>query len=122
MWTIFLVGHEEALDEEIDQIKSTFNIKIQTEENYYLGCKFLVSEDKKKDWLGQPHMNKSVEKFGHLSERIQTPNTAGTPGLITIKLEEKEKLDLEGQKIYQSSMGTLLYLLKCSYPDLSNAV
>ena len=27
-----LVGHEEALNEETDLIKSTFNIKIQTEE------------------------------------------------------------------------------------------
>ena len=29
----FLVGHEESLDEAINQIKSTFNNKIQTEEN-----------------------------------------------------------------------------------------
>ena len=62
----FLVGHEQALDEAMDQIESTFNIKIQTEENDYLGCKFLVSEDNKKCWLGQPHMIKSLlNKFGH---------------------------------------------------------
>ena len=67
----FLVGHEEALDEAIDQIKSTFNIKIQTEENDYLGCKFLVSKDNEKGWLGQPHMIKSLlKKFGHLIEKI----------------------------------------------------
>ena len=44
----FLVGCEEALDEAIDQIKSTCNIKIQTEESDYLGCEFLVSKDNKK--------------------------------------------------------------------------
>ena len=37
MWMIFFVGHKKALDEAIDKIKSTFNIKIQTEENDYLG-------------------------------------------------------------------------------------
>ena len=36
-----LVGHEEMPDEEIDQIESTFTIKIQTEENDFLGCEFL---------------------------------------------------------------------------------
>ena len=43
-----MVGHEEALHEAIDQIKSTFNIKIQTEESNYLGCEFLVSKDNMK--------------------------------------------------------------------------
>ena len=44
----FLVGHKEVLNEAIDQTKSTFNIKIQTEENDYPGCKSLVLEDNKK--------------------------------------------------------------------------
>ena len=63
----FLVGHEEALDEAIDQIEFTFNIKTQTEENDYLGCDFFISKDNKKGWLGQPHMIKSLmKKFGIL--------------------------------------------------------
>ena len=41
-----------------------------------------------------------LKKFGHLTEKIRTLKTAGTPGFITIKPEEEEKLDLEGQKIY----------------------
>ena len=36
----FLVGHEEVLNEAIDQIESTFNIKIQTEEKDFLGNHF----------------------------------------------------------------------------------
>ena len=39
-------------------------------------------------------------KFGHLTEKVQTVKTAGTLGFITIKPEEEEKLDLDGQKIY----------------------
>ena len=67
----------------------------------YLGCEFLVSKDNKKGWLGQPYVIKSIwMKFGHLTEKVQTLKTAGTLGLITIKPEEEEKLDLEGQKIY----------------------
>ena len=67
----FLVGHEEALKKAIEQVESTFNIKIQTEENIYLRCEFLVLEDNKKGWLGQPHMIKSLlKKFGHLAEKI----------------------------------------------------
>ena len=51
----FLVGQEEAC-----KIKSTFKFKIQIEENDYLGCELLVSENNKKSWLGQPHMIESL--------------------------------------------------------------
>ena len=47
----FFGWYEESFDQATDQIKSTFNIKIQTEEKDYLGCEFLVSEDNKKGWL-----------------------------------------------------------------------
>ena len=69
-----MVGDKEALNEAIDQIESTFNIKI--EENEYLGCEFLVSENNKKGWLGQPYMSKSLsKKGGDLMEKIQTLKT-----------------------------------------------
>ena len=97
----FLVGQEEALDEAIDQIESTFNIKIQTKQNEYLGCEFLVSERNKKGWLGQPHVIKSLlKKLGYLTEKVQKLKIAGTPGIISIKSEEEEKLDPGGQQIY----------------------
>ena len=67
----FLVGHNEVLDDAIDQIKSTFNIKIPTEENNYLGCEFLVSVNNKKGGLDQPDMIKSLlKKFGYLTEKV----------------------------------------------------
>ena len=37
-------------------------------------------------------------------------------------MHEEEKLMEEEQKIYQSGVGSLLYLLKHSRPDLSNSV
>ena len=75
----FLVGHKEVLNEAIDQIKSIFNIKIQTEENDYLGCEFLVLEDNKKGGLGQPHVIKSLSKtFGDMMEKINTENSRDT--------------------------------------------
>ena len=57
MWMIILVGHKESLDEAIDQIKSTFNIKIQTEEHNFLVCEFLVSEGNMKVWSGLLKIN-----------------------------------------------------------------
>ena len=116
----FLVGHNEVLDDAIDQIESTFNIKIPTEENNYLGCEFLVSVNNKKGGLDQPDMIKSLlKKFGYLTEKVWAPKTAGTPGFVTIKPQEEEKLDPEGQKIHLSGVGTLMYLLKHSQPDLT---
>ena len=66
----FLVGHEEALDDTIDQLESPFNIKIETEEIDYLGFEFLVLEDSKKSWLGQPNVIKSLsKKYVHQTEK-----------------------------------------------------
>ena len=48
----FLVGDDAGLNKAIEQIQSTFSIKIQ-ENN--LGNEFIVSHDNKKRWLGQPN-------------------------------------------------------------------
>ena len=59
----FMVVDEEALNETINQIQSTFKIKIQDNDNEYLGCEFIVSHDNKRGWFGQPHVVESLPKI-----------------------------------------------------------
>ena len=49
-----------------------------------------------------------------------TPMSAKTH--VTSEFKEENKLSKEKQTRYQSGAGTLLYLVKHSRPDLSNAV
>ena len=48
--------------------------------------------------------------------------TPGTPGLIGGKVDDISKVDEKTQSMYRSGVGTLLYLIKHSRPDLTNPV
>ena len=72
MWMIiFWLDTKKWLMRQLTKSNLHLTSKIQTEENDYLGCEFLVSEDNKKGWLGQPHVIKSLsKKWGHLTEKV----------------------------------------------------
>ena len=55
----------------------------------YLGCEFKISKDKKRGWLGQLHIVKTLEKkFGEMVEDMKSYVTPGTPTLSLIKPED----------------------------------
>jgi hypothetical protein len=69
---------------------------------------------------------KKVEKvFGPLLQngRKYDFKTPGTPSFNIIRPEtEEQKISDEKQKIYRSAVGTLLYFVKHSRPDIANVV
>ena len=46
----------------------------------------------------------------------------GTPGLIGGKVDDISKVDEKTQSMYSSGVGTLLYLIKHSRPDITKPV
>jgi hypothetical protein len=77
-----------------------------------------------KIWIGQPHMIKKIENaFGEVVKRNQSYKMLGTPHHHIIKpTKETGKLTDEEQKLYQMGVRMLLYFVKYSWPDISNAV
>ena len=117
----YLVGNQDAIDEATNQLKEKFSIKIEDEQNDYLGCEFHMSEVG--GWLGQPHIFKALEmKFGDILKNSKAYATPGTPGFTFVKPEIGSELNVDQQKMYRSGVGMLLYLLKHSRPDLSNPI
>jgi hypothetical protein len=90
----------------------------------YLSCEIAFTKDKKKAWLGQPHLLQHLEKkFGKAVENLQTYRTPGTPGVGILRPEtDEEKITDEEQSEYRMGVGMLLYLVKHSRPDIANAV
>jgi hypothetical protein len=67
------VGHEEAINDTITMIKATgFSIKVEDNLLDYLSCNIIFDDQRKKAWLGQPHLIKNLEKkFGDLVAGLQ---------------------------------------------------
>ena len=119
------IGHPGALKQVLEEIpKHGLQITVEHELRDYLSCEIMLSKDRKKAWVGQPHMVKKLEKtFGGEVSKRQVYRTPGTPGLGLIKVkEEKDKIDHDKQSRYRTGVGMLLYLIKHSRPDLVNAV
>ncbi len=118
-------GHKAAIDQAIKEIKSHgFNLTIENELKDYLSCEIKFSKDKKKAWIGQPHMIKKIQKtFEEEVKGMQKYRTPGTPnqGLVRVK-EEKNKLSPEKHSRYRTGVGMLLFMIKHSRPDMANAV
>ena len=89
----------------------------------YLGVQIVQSDYGKKAWLGQPTTIMSLEKqFGERVAKKKMTITPGTPGFICGKVDDISKVDEKTQSMYRSGMGTLLYLIKHSRPDITNPV
>jgi hypothetical protein len=72
----------------------------------------------------QPKIIKNLKlKFQHLITTSKKFNTPGAPRATVVRPgEDDPKLSAEQQTQYRSGVGMLLYLIKHSRPDLSNAV
>ena len=121
-----IFGSRAGIDELMSLVKEEFTIKSEGKLNDFLGCNIIKDKDQTTCWLHQPHLIKKLEKnFGEKVKKIRKPSTPGTPGKILYKLREEDgatPLSNENQKEYRSGVGSLLYLLKHSRPELSNPI
>jgi hypothetical protein len=77
----------------------------------YLSCEIIFLKDKKKAWLGQPHLIGNLKKnFGEKVQNLQVYKTPGTPS-TGLKRPDKDtpELSSELQTNYRSGVGMLLY-------------
>lgn len=117
------IGHRAAIEDTIAKIKASgLNVTVEDTLKDYLSCEISFSKDRKKAWLGQPNLIKKLEKkFQSLVSNLQTYRTPGTPGQGVMRPQtEEEKISEEDQSIFRTGVGTLLYLVKYSRPDIAN--
>ena len=106
----------------LDEIEKHFTITRSENIEDFIGCR--IERENDKILLSQPDLIKKMLKNFEAKiknlKHYETPAAAGTH-LIRCK-EEEEVLGEEDQKEFRSGVGSLLYLLKHSRPDLSNSV
>ncbi len=119
----FITGHDKAIQAAMDDIEKqhfkTHRLGCMEE---YIGCTVQINSDGSCK-LTQPDMVTKLErKFGHTltQKEVQTPMA---PQKMVIRPAEDDptQLDPQTQTLYRSGVGMLLYLVKHSRPNLSNA-
>ena len=118
-----LVGHSRAIKQTIDDLKKEgFDLKLDGSLDDYLSCEITFDKEKNKGWIHQPHLITKLEKkFGEYVKGLQKFKTPGTPGLGTLR-NTKIIVGKVEHALYRSGVGMLLYLVKHTRPDISNAV
>ena len=111
-------------DEQIARIKSDlckrFNAKDMGELHYFLGMKIIQNQSSGEVWIGQPVYTQNIlEKFGMKDAKpVSTPVDVSSK-LVTATAESSDSID---QDLYQSAVGSLLYLSVATRPDIAFAV
>ena len=118
-----LISNDNAIHATINDMKKEgLSLKIEGNLDDYLSCEILIDEKRKSGWIHQPHLIKKLEpKFGSMVEGLMEYKTPGTPHQ-TITQDVAVKISDDDQKLYQSGVGMLLWLVKHSRPDIANAV
>ena len=121
---MLIIGKKEQIQEFCHQNTKAFSVKIQHNLTDYLGCEFHMNKVKTRGWLGQPSIIKSLEQnFGEIGMKERLSLTPGTPRFTARRLENREdKVSPKEHETNRSGVGTLLYLTKCSRPDICNPV
>ena len=118
------VGDKGAIDDAISKIKGKWNIKDVGKMQEYVGC--TVKRDLQKNLveLSQFGLIKKMEdNFGNDIKSLKDLATLAANGQIVIcPKDDLELISKEDQTKYRSGVGMLLYLVKHSRPEISNAV
>ena len=117
---IILAGKSDKGIKEVKRaLAAKFDIKDMGRLHYFLGVKILQDEQTGNVWIGQPAYVESVlKKFGmDNSKPVSTPIDPSTK--LTKATEDEQSVD---QHLYQSAIGSLLYLSGGTRADITFSV
>ena len=116
------IGNRKVIDDSIQELKKVFTLKCLGPIKEFIGC--TIEKIGNEAFLSQPHILENIKKnFGELvKNNWHSYTTPVSPGMIVTRSnEEIPKLNQDMHAKYRSGIGMLMYLVKHSRPDLSNA-
>ena len=118
-----IFGEMETIDEVLTALSKVFQMKRMGPLKNFVGAKLTLNEKEDTMWVTQPKLIKHMfNKFKDQLPARQVSIPAGL-GSYVLRTQQKEALIPEDkQSMYRTGVGMLLYLVKLSRPDISNAV
>jgi hypothetical protein len=120
-----IFGTDEDIKETIDALRKNFMVKDLGKLEHFVGCRMIEDpKDEHTMYVHQPkllkHLESDFKKIMGKPKQYKTP--AGPKTTIMRPSKEDQLIKKEEQTIYRSGVGMLLYLVKHSRPEISNAV
>jgi hypothetical protein len=118
-----IFSDEKTIQEVISALSKTFTVKHLGKLENFFGCKLIENKEKDTIWIHQPKLFKHLEQsFGKLLGDVREYKILAAPKTTILQPQPGEPLITEErQKQYRSGVGMLLYLVKHSRSDISNA-
>jgi Reverse transcriptase (RNA-dependent DNA polymerase) len=116
---MIITGDVRLMVKTVEGLRKVFEVKVQYTIKDFLSCEIIKLPGEIHIYQSRiiQKMLKDVE-----SSKEGKYKTPSAPGFRVIRPTEEEKVDAETQKWFRSTIGSLLYLVKLSRPDLCNAV
>ena len=119
-----IIGTDEVIKQVIHHMSKVFTIKDLGPMKHFVGCHLIENQLKDTMWIHQPKLITHLEEsFMDIIKHERSYKTPGAPKTVVLRPTDTDTLiSSKDQSMYRSGVGMLLYLIKHSRPDLSNAV
>lgn len=118
-----VVGDKIAIEKFKKEIKFFFSTKEEGTMDEFVGCKVMRTGEKRMLFYQDDLIKKIEMYFGEEVKNMRKYKTPASPGTGIVRpTEDDVKISSKDQTRYRSGVGMLLYLVKFSRPDISNAV
>ena len=113
-----MIGSKEMVEHKLGELKKIFSMKHKEGVDEFIGCTIKRKENQLH--LSQPALiRKLMNDFKDTIDKQKIYSTPAAAGVHVLRSDDMEtKLNEKEQKQYRSAVGSLLYLLKHSRPDL----
>jgi hypothetical protein len=112
-----------TIQEVLKELGKYFKVKYLGKLENFIGCRLIENKERDTIWIHQPKLFIHLEQtFGKMIENVKEYKTPAAPKSTILRPQQGDTLiSPEQQKLYRSGIGMLLYLVKHSRPDISNA-
>ena len=116
---VFAGKNEKQLEEVKKTLAKRFDIKDMGKLHHFLGMKIVQNDQTGEVWMGQPlYTENLLQKFGMENAKpVSTPVDSNSK--LVKATEDEDRID---QQLYQSAVGSLLFLSVGTRPDIAYAV
>jgi hypothetical protein len=115
---------KENIDTLIKALSKDFKVKYLGKLKHFVGCHIIENQKKDTLWIHQPKLWKHLkEAYSNLVTTTKNYKTPARPKTLILRPKPGDPLiSADDQFKFRSIVGILLYLVKHSRPDISNAV